>query len=221
MSILSASEVHFSYRTKYITVNAVRGISYSFETGKLYAITGPSGCGKSSFLSLLAGMAQPTLGSVSLDGTPLSHLDINQYRRESVSFIFQNFLLLPNLTVLENVMYPMQIAGITKKRSQTNAIGELLKVGITTSQLHKRPYMLSGGEQQRVAIARALASQSKFILADEPTGNLDSTNSQTIFSILQGIAHERDRCVILVTHDKTIAAKADLILNMKDGKLEE
>lgn len=220
MSILAANEVYFSYCTKYITVNAVQGVSCSFETGKLYAIVGPSGCGKSTLLSLLAGMVQPTKGSITLDGAALSALDLNQYRRKTVSFIFQNFHLFPDLTVIENTRYPMEIAGVPWKKAHAAAKQELIKVGIKESQFHKRPFMLSGGEQQRVAIARALVAQSKFILADEPTGNLDSENSKAVISIFQDIVGVRNCGVVLVTHDLSIADKADVVIKMKDGKLE-
>ena len=219
MSILTANEVVYEYRNAYQTVRAVNGVSCEFEQGLVYAIVGSSGSGKTTFLSLLAGLDVPTSGTIALDGQSTAELDRDEYRLNHVSVIYQNFNLFQHLTVLENAAYPLYVRKVGGKEADAVAREKLLQVGLKEDQLGRLPNMLSGGEQQRVAIARALASGSEIILADEPTGNLDSTNSQNIVEILHRLAHENDRCVIIVTHDPAVAEAADVVLNMKDGKL--
>ena len=220
MSILTANEVVYEYRNAYQTVRAVDGVSCEFEQGRVYAIVGSSGSGKTTFLSLLAGLDVPTAGSIALDGQSTAEIDRDEYRLNHVSVIYQNFNLFQHLTVLENAAYPLYVRKVGGKEADAVAREKLLQVGLKEDQFKRLPNMLSGGEQQRVAIARALASGSEIILADEPTGNLDSTNSRNIVEILHRLAHENDRCVIIVTHDPAVAEAADVVLNMKDGKLE-
>ena len=219
MSILTANEVVYEYRNAYQTVRAVNGVSCEFEQGLVYAIVGSSGSGKTTFLSLLAGLDVPTSGTIALDGQSTAEHDRDEYRLNHVSVIYQNFNLFQHLTVLENAAYPLYVRKMDGKMADAVAREKLLQVGLTEDQLGRLPNMLSGGEQQRVAIARALASGSEIILADEPTGNLDSTNSQNIVEILRDLAHDHDRCVIIVTHDPAVAEAADVVLKMKDGKL--
>ena len=219
MSILTATDVIYEYRNAYQTVRAVNGVSCEFEQGLVYAIVGSSGSGKTTFLSLLAGLDVPTSGTIALDGQSTAELDRDEYRLNHVSVIYQNFNLFQHLTVLENAAYPLYVRKVGGKEADAVAREKLLQVGLKEDQFKRLPNMLSGGEQQRVAIARALASGSEIILADEPTGNLDSTNSQNIVEILRRLAHENDRCVIIVTHDPAVAEAADVVLNMKDGKL--
>ena len=219
MSILTATDVIYEYRNAYQTVRAVNGVSCEFEQGSVYAIVGSSGSGKTTFLSLLAGLDVPTSGTIALDGQSPAELDRDEYRLNHVSVIYQNFNLFQHLTVLENAAYPLYVRKVGGKEADAVAKEKLLQVGLKEDQLKRLPNMLSGGEQQRVAIARALASGSEIILADEPTGNLDSTNSRNIVEILRDLAHENDRCVIIVTHDPAVAEAADVVLNMKDGKL--
>ena len=220
MSILTATDVIYEYRNAYQTVRAVNGVSCEFEQGLVYAIVGSSGSGKTTFLSLLAGLDVPTSGTIALDGQSTAELDRDEYRLNHVSVIYQNFNLFQHLTVLENAAYPLYVRKVGGKEADAVAREKLLQVGLKEDQFKRLPNMLSGGEQQRVAIARALASGSEIILADEPTGNLDSTNSQNIVEILRSLAHENDRCVIIVTHDPAVAEAADVVLKMKDGKLE-
>ena len=163
----------------------------------------------------------PTEGKVCFEGESLANINLDIYRRESISMIFQSFYLLPLLTIMENVCFPMELCGITPKDAGRRAEELLKNVGIKKDQMKRFPSKLSGGEQQRVAIARSLASGAKVILADEPTGNLDSANTQNIINILCGIAHEKGYCVIIVTHDAEVAEQADVILRMRDGKLYE
>ena len=219
MSILTATDVIYEYRNAYQTVRAVNGVSCEFEQGLVYAIVGSSGSGKTTFLSLLAGLDVPTSGTIALDGQSTAELDRDEYRLNHVSVIYQNFNLFQHLTVLENAAYPLYVRKVSGKEADAVAREKLLQVGLKEDQFKRLPNMLSGGEQQRVAIARALASGSEIILADEPTGNLDSTNSRNIVEILHRLAHENDRCVIIVTHDPAVAEAADVVLNMKDGIL--
>ena len=219
MSVLTANEVIYEYRNSYQTVRAVDGVSCEFEQGMVYAIVGSSGSGKTTFLSLLAGLDVPTSGSIGLDGCSTAEIDRDEYRLNHVSVIYQNFNLFQHLTVLENAAYPLYVRKLPGKEADSLAREKLLQVGLKEEQFKRLPNMLSGGEQQRVAIARALASGSEIILADEPTGNLDSTNSRNIVEILRQLAHENDRCVIIVTHDPAVAEAADVVLKMKDGRL--
>ncbi len=217
MSILTATNVEYTYRTRYQTVHALQGVSCEFEPGKAYAIVGRSGSGKTTLLSLLAGLDLPDAGEIAFDGVPTTQLDRDKHRRENVSVVYQAFHLFPLLTALENVMYPMELAGVKPKEAKARAKALLRQVELPESVDKQFPKMMSGGEQQRVAIARALASNAKVLLADEPTGNLDSENSQNIIDILLRLAHEEGRCVILITHDNDIAAQADYTLRLKDG----
>lgn len=221
MNSLSAKEVFYEYRNSFQTVKAVNGISYDFEPGRVYAVVGVSGSGKTTFLSLLAGLDIPTEGKIEFDGNATSDIDRDNYRLNHVSVIYQNFNLFYHLTVLENAAYPLYVKKMPKAAAEELAKEKLLKVGITESQFERLPNMLSGGEQQRVAIARALACGSEIILADEPTGNLDSKNSRNIVEILKNLAHEENRCVIIVTHDPSVAEAADIVLKMEDGAFED
>ncbi len=220
MQNLVAKDVRYEYRTAVQTVKAVNGVSCTFQQGQVYAIVGASGCGKTTLLSLLAGLDVPTAGSVELDGEATSGMNRDAYRLNHVSVIYQNYNLFYHLTVLENAAYPLYVRKMPRKEAERIAREKLLQVGLQEDQFKRLPNMLSGGEQQRVAIARALASGTEIVLGDEPTGNLDSENSRNIVDILCRLAHEEDRCVIIVTHDPSVAEAADVCLRMKDGKLE-
>lgn len=219
MNSLIAKDVTYEYRNAVRTVKAVNGVSYTFQQGQVYAVIGASGSGKTTFLSLLAGLDVPTSGTVELDGEATEKMNRDFYRLNHVSVIYQNFNLFSHLTVLENAAYPLYVRKMPKKKANERAAEKLLQVGLTEEQFGRLPNMLSGGEQQRVAIARALTCGSEIILADEPTGNLDSANSRNIVEILQTLAHENDRCVIIVTHDPAVAESADVVLRMRDGAL--
>ena len=219
MEILAAKKVDYIYQSKYQKVKALKNVTCSFETGKFYAIIGHSGSGKTTLLSMLAGLGTPTEGMVFSCNTPLSEVGSERHRRENVSVIYQAFNLFPSLTVLENVMYPMQIAHKSKNEAVMRSEELLKSVGLKEEQYKKFPAMLSGGEQQRVAIARALSSSAKVILADEPTGNLDTENGVVVIDILRKLVEAEDYCVIVVTHDPGIAAQADIVYRMTDGEL--
>lgn len=220
MGILQAQNVHYIYQSKYQKVHAVKGINFDFGDGKFYAIVGKSGCGKTTFLSLLAGLDLPTEGQILYDGKSTAERNRDDYRLKAISLICQSYNLFPLLTVEENVTYPMLLRGVSADEAEKTAHEKLKDVGLNSSYYKRLPAMLSGGEQQRVAIARALASGSELILADEPTGNLDSENSRNIMDILVKLAHEEGRCVIVVTHDPAIAEQADKVYKLRDGKLD-
>lgn len=210
---------HVSYRYTAAHRSTVDAVTAQFERGKLYAIVGPSGSGKSTLLSLMAGLDKPQSGDVLFGDASLADMDLDRYRRESVAMIFQAFHLFPLLTAMENVCFPMSLQKIPAAEAKKRAAALLASVGITNDQFGRTPAKLSGGEQQRVAIARALAARPKVLFADEPTGNLDSENGQNVIDILARLAHEEELCVVIVTHDMEIAARADTVYRMRDGVL--
>ena len=214
---ISLKNVSYSYKGKYQTVRAVDGVSYDFEPGKCYAIIGKSGSGKTTLLSLMAGLDVPTEGEVIIDGKSTKNWNRNRLRRDAVSVIYQNYNLFPLLTVQENIRYPLDLRRMSKKKATELATKVRERVELSANYDNRLPAHLSGGEQQRVAIARTLAQGCKIILADEPTGNLDSTNTANIVKILCALAHDDGCTVIIVTHDPAVAEQADTVLQMKDG----
>ena len=214
---ISLKNVSYSYKGRFQTVKAVDGVSYEFEPGKCYAIIGKSGSGKTTLLSLMAGLDLPTEGEIIVDGKSTKDWDRNQMRRDAVSVIYQNYNLFPLLTVQENIQYPLDLKKMPKKESVALAREVRERVELPAAYDKRLPSHLSGGEQQRVAIARTLAQGCKIILADEPTGNLDSTNTRNIVEILRNLAHDDGCTVIIVTHDPAVAEQADTVLQMKDG----
>ena len=217
MNIFELRETGYTYLTKYQQVEALKGVSHSFETGKLPAIMGRSGSGKTTLLSLMAGLDLPTTGQVLFEGTPTAEMNLERYRREKAAVIYQNFRLFPLLTVAENVMYPMELQGMRPNQAKEKAASLVERVGLPSSALNRFPTMLSGGEQQRAAIARALGMETRLLLADEPTGNLDTANGENVLAILEGLAHEEDYCVVVVTHDPAIGQRADALMELRDG----
>ena len=207
------------YRYKKSSTDVLKELDVCFEAGKLSSILGPSGSGKTTLLSIMAGLDRPTTGSISIDGDDLSGMDLDKYRRERVSVIFQAFQLFPQLTALENVCYPMEAYGAAKKDAADQAKSLLESVGVTEDKFNRYPSNLSGGEQQRVAIARALSTGAKVILADEPTGNLDKANGELVISILKSLAHNHGYCVIVVTHNMDVAEASDVVYRMSDGAM--
>lgn len=214
---ISLNNVSYSYRGKFQTVKAVEGVSYDFEPGKCYAIIGKSGSGKTTLLSLMAGLDLPTAGEIMIDGKSTRDWNRNRLRRDAVSVIYQNYNLFPLLTVQENIRYPLDLKKVPKKEAARLSREVRERVELPASYDKRLPSHLSGGEQQRVAIARTLAQGCKIVLADEPTGNLDSTNTHNIVQILRGLAHNDGCTVIIVTHDPAVAEQADVVLQMKDG----
>ena len=219
MSVFELRDVKYVYQSQYQRVEALRGVSCTFEAGRMYAIMGSSGSGKTTLLSLMAGLDVPTEGRVLCENVSTADIDLEKYRREKVAVIYQDFRLFPLLTVTENIMYPMELRGMRPRKAKKRAAELIQKVGLPETTLHRFPAMLSGGEQQRVAIARALGMDTRVILADEPTGNLDSENSANIIDILEALAHEDGYCVVIVTHDAELGERADQTFRLHDGKL--
>lgn len=217
--MIKMENICYSYKSKYQVVEAVKNVSCVFEKGLMYAITGRSGSGKSTLLSLLAGLDLPTSGNIFIDGKNIRTMNRDNYRMNMVSMVYQAFHLFPLLTVLENVMFPMEIKKTPQKEARKKAEDILAQVGLGQKYYHKFPNMLSGGEQQRVALARAAVSEGEILLADEPTGNLDSENEKIIVDILKKLAHEKQFAVIVVTHNEAVAKEADIVMEMLDGKL--
>jgi putative ABC transport system ATP-binding protein len=194
-------------------------IDLAIEAGRVVAITGPSGSGKSTLLGLLAGLDAPSAGQVVLDGVDITQLgedELAQLRGTRIGIVFQFFHLLPSLTAFENVLVPMEIAGIPKAAPRAKEL--LQEVGLS-DRAHHYPSQLSGGEQQRVAIARALANNPPILLADEPTGNLDSTTGQSVIQLLLDVNRTRRTTLVLVTHDQELAAVADVVVALRDGRI--
>ena len=221
MGTMSLKDVRYTYKNKYQTVHALDGVSFEFRPGKFYAVVGRSGSGKTTLLSVMAGLDIPTSGVVAFGERDTKGIDRDQFRLDHVSIIYQSLNLLPLLTALENVTFPLEYRGISKEEAQKTAAAKLESVGIDSAMFRRLPSMLSGGEQQRVAIARGLAAKTEVILADEPTGNLDSENSMNIVQLLKDLAASENVCVIVVTHDAAVAERADVVLKISDGKIEE
>ena len=220
MHMVEAKNIVKRYEGKR-TVHALRGVSFRIDKGEMVATMGPSGCGKSTLLNIIGGLDRPSEGSVLIDGMELSGLDDNaltRLRRVKIGFIFQFFNLLPSLTAMENVALPLHLAGTGRKSSVMRAEELLDMVGLLDRQDHL-PDELSGGEQQRVAMARALALRPPLILADEPTGNLDSESGREVLSLFKKLQGQFKTTVLMVTHDSTAAGFCSRILRMQDGSL--
>ena len=219
MQTLEVRDVKYIYKNKHQAVQALSGVSLSFKKGLLYVIMGKSGSGKSTLLSLIAGLDNPTSGDVIIDDVTLRNIDRDKYRLDHVSVIYQGLNLFPLQTAIENVTFPLDYKKMSKTEANKIAYEKLLSVGIDESKHNRLPSKLSGGEQQRVAIARALATKTEIILADEPTGNLDTENSDNIVNLLKELTRTEDICVIIVTHDTDVAAQADVVIRINDGMI--
>jgi putative ABC transport system ATP-binding protein len=201
-------------------VAAVKDVSFTVNDGEFASIIGRSGSGKSTLLSLLGALDSPSDGSIVVgekDITKLHDRALIDYRCRSIGFVFQSYNLIPNLSALENVMLPMEFAGVPKKEQRSRAFELLEQVGLDEEQARRKPTRLSGGQQQRVSIARALANNPQLILADEPTGNLDSQTGEMIFDLLHSLARSENTTIIAVTHDLEIAGKTDRTFMLQDG----
>lgn len=219
MQILETKEVKKYYPTPSGIVRALDGVSLSVTEGTFGAIVGSSGSGKTTLLHMLGGLDEPTDGEVWVRGTSLKEMSGEEktvFRRRNIGFVFQNYNLVSTLSVRENITLPLLLDGMQVDRKFLKEITESLKL---TEKLDHMPHMLSGGQQQRVAIARAIAQAPPVILADEPTGNLDSNSTKEIMDILKGL-HKEGRTVILITHDNEIAAQAKRVIKIRDGKIE-
>lgn len=220
MALIELMNVSYGYSSGN-KKNVLNNVCCSFEPGRFYAIIGKSGSGKSTLLSLMAGLDIPQSGQIVYEGTPTHELDLDKYRRQCAAVVYQDFGLFPLLTALENIMYPMELCHVDKKEAMQNAKKLAVSVSLPENLLDRYPGKISGGEQQRVAIARALAMDRRLILADEPTGNLDSENSTVIIDLLTKLAHDEGKCVIVVTHDIFLMQKADVVYHIVDGRLSD
>ncbi|MFH1067120.1 MAG: ABC transporter ATP-binding protein [bacterium] len=203
-------------------VHALRGVSLQLEPGQVHAVVGPSGCGKSTLLYILGLLDRPDAGSLTINGqstTGLSDRELSEKRNAWLGFIFQFHFLLQDFTALENVMIPMKCSGKFSTEEMINRGRELLAAVGLEEKAERPSHHLSGGEQQRVAIARAIANDPRVILADEPTGNLDSANSERVFNLMASLARERAKSLLIVTHNPIVAMRCDWVHRMKDGQI--
>jgi putative ABC transport system ATP-binding protein len=220
--MLETRDLHKSYQAGEARVDALRGITLKILPGEIVAITGPSGCGKSTLLHLLGALDTPTSGQVYLEGHPLHSLNddkLTALRRLKIGFVFQFFHLLPTLTVEENVLLPLLLSGRVNPLARARARDLLTSVQLA-DRSHHRPHQLSGGQLQRAAIARALIHQPSILLADEPTGNLDSASSNAVIELITRLARKEKTTVLLVTHSQTVAATADRQIQLVDGRIQ-
>jgi putative ABC transport system ATP-binding protein len=221
--IIRGENLRKVYRLGKVEVPALRGVNIRVEEGEFVSIVGPSGCGKSTLLYIIGGLTGPSSGQVFLDGADLgamSEAQRTEVRKKKIGFIFQRFNLLPTLTAFNNIALAADIAGIKNgaSRSETEAMIKML--GLETRLKH-RPAELSGGEQQRVAIARAVITRPKILLADEPTGNLDTENSELVLNMLQHLNHNFGQTILMITHNPEVGIYSDRIVNMRDGHILE
>jgi putative ABC transport system ATP-binding protein len=217
--IIATHDLKKVYRLGKVAVPALRGVDLLVHEGELVAIVGPSGCGKSTLLHILGGLTGPTSGQVLVDGNDFSKMtdaERTRFRRHTIGFVFQRFNLLPTLTARNNIAIAQHIQGNGFNPHRFQTVVEMLGI---QDKLDHRPYALSGGEQQRVAIARAVICEPKILLADEPTGNLDTANSQTVLSMIRDLNKTFGQTVLMITHNPEAAAVADRIIHMRDGRI--
>lgn len=221
MNIIEIKGISKTYDKNTLPVHALNGIDLSFKEGEFAAIVGPSGSGKTTLLNILGGLDDPTEGNILIDGVKITDLSASkktQFRMKNIGFVFQSYNLIPVFTVKENIEFIMQLQG-KSKAERLKRTNELLEAVGLTEKENKRPNKLSGGQQQRVAVARALASKPKFILADEPTANLDSKSTENLLDIMEKLNREENITFIFSTHDARVVNKARRIITVEDGKV--
>lgn len=221
MKVIETKNLHKIYNESEVEVHAVRGIDISFEEGEFTAIVGPSGSGKTTFLNMIGGLDKPSEGQVIIGETDIGHLRSSKmidFRMKNIGFVFQAYNLIPVLTAKENVEFVMHLQGRSKHERNLRS-EELLKAVGLDDRMNSRPGKLSGGEQQRVAVARALASKPKFVLADEPTANLDTKSTENLLGIMEKLNKEENITFIFSTHDARVVAKARRVITIEDGKV--
>lgn len=221
MEIIEIKNLHKVYDETEVKVKAINGIDLEFQEGEFAAIVGPSGSGKTTLLNIIGGLDKPTEGEVKVNGTRLNDLSSSKlidFRMKYIGFVFQAYNLIPVLSAKENVEFIMHLQGRSKKERDERSIGLLEAVGLG-DRVNSRPNKLSGGQQQRVAVARALASKPKFILADEPTANLDSKSTENLLDIMEKLNKEENITFIFSTHDQRVVKKAHRVITIEDGKV--
>lgn len=221
--IIETHNLHKTYNHSQVPVHALRGVDLKVTKGEFTAIVGPSGSGKSTLLNIIGGLDNPTEGSVWISGQDISAMresELIDFRKKNIGFVFQSYNLIPVLTALENVEFIMLLQKRDKKERQQRAISLLKSVGLE-DKIHKRPNELSGGQQQRVAVARALASKPSFVLADEPTANLDSISSGNLLDIMERLNKEENMTFVFSTHDQRVIDRAHRIIHLIDGRIEK
>ncbi|GGX69325.1 ABC transporter ATP-binding protein [Streptomyces fructofermentans] len=221
--VLHLAGISHTYSGQRRRTTVLRDVEYTFERGTFYTILGPSGSGKTTLLSLASGLDTPTRGSIAFNGQDLSHLGLGRYRNKHAATIFQQYNLLTYMTALQNVTTAMEITGAKPATGsrKARALQLLGDIGLDKAMATRNVMQLSGGQQQRVAIARALACDVDILFADEPTGNLDEGTAQGIIDTFSDLAHQQDKCVVVVTHSQRLAAQSDRVLNLRKGKLTE
>ena len=221
MKVLELKDVHKIYNSAEVKVHAVNGVTLDFDEAEFAAIVGPSGSGKTTLLNLIGGLDMPTSGEITIDGTDLSRLKSSQlidFRMRNIGFVFQSYNLIPVLSAKENVEFIMLLQKWSKEEREKRTF-ELLKAVGLSDRVNSRPSKMSGGQQQRVAVARALASRPKFVLADEPTANLDSKSAATLLEIMEKLNHEEKVTFIFSTHDARVVKMAHRVITLEDGKV--
>ena len=221
MKVLTLNNVHKVYNGSEVTVHAVNGITIDFDEGEFAAIVGPSGSGKTTLLNMIGGLDNPTEGKITVNNTDLSTMkssELIDFRMNNIGFVFQSYNLIPVLTAAENVEFIMNLQKWPKHERQKRTMEMLSSVGLE-DRAHSRPSKLSGGQQQRVAVARALASKPKFILADEPTANLDSKSTERLIEIMEKLNKEENITFIFSTHDARVVKRARRVITVEDGKV--
>ncbi len=213
--LLSIKNASYRYSDAEEDEYALKNVSYDFERGKLYAIRGRSGSGKTTLLSLISGLERCTEGEVIFDGKDLKNINLDTYRNHEIGIVFQSYNLLPFMTASENIILSMDVSGLKISNKKAKAIELMKNVGLKESYANRKVLKLSGGEQQRVAIARSLSYNPKMIVADEPTGNLDKQTEAEILDIFKRLAHEENKCVIIVTHSSGVCDNVDQVYDLK------
>jgi len=221
MKIITLSKLYKTYHDSGVPVHAVNGIDLTINKGEFAAIVGPSGSGKTTLLNMIGGLDKPSSGKIIINNTNIGQLQpssLIDFRLQNIGFVFQAYNLIPVLTAIENVEFIMQLQGRSKKERRARAINLLEAVGLG-DRIDSRPSRLSGGEQQRVAVARALASKPQFVLADEPTANLDSKSTENLLDIMEKLNKEEGITFLFSTHDQRVVNKAHRIITVEDGKI--
>lgn len=218
-TVLEFKNVSYNYQNGSKKSSILKEIDFSFEKGKFYTILGSSGSGKTTFLALASGLDIPKSGDILFSGENINNIGLTNFRNKNIGIVFQSYNLIPYMTSLQNVLTAMEITKNKIENRKHKAYDLLENMGLTKEEANRTVLKLSGGQQQRVAVARAISTESDLILADEPTGNLDHDTAIEIIKLFKTLAHENNKCVIVVTHSNDVAAESDVVLKLKGGKL--